>query len=133
MWTCGKCGREFKRVNQGHYCGKAPETVEEYMALQPPEARARIAELREMIRGCAPDAVEKIAWSMPVYKKGKISVSFAACKSHISLYADAAALEEFRPQLGDFVIKKNAVYLPYAVELPAGVICGIVKRTFGGE
>lgn len=23
MWVCPKCGREFKRINQGHYCGKA--------------------------------------------------------------------------------------------------------------
>lgn len=33
MWVCPKCKREFKRVNQSHYCGKAPETVNEYIAL----------------------------------------------------------------------------------------------------
>lgn len=25
MWTCPKCGREFKKQNQDHYCGKAPK------------------------------------------------------------------------------------------------------------
>ena len=39
MWTCPKCGREFKRTNQGHYCGKAPENVDEYIELQITEAR----------------------------------------------------------------------------------------------
>ena len=27
MWICPKCGKELKRTNQGHYCGKSPETV----------------------------------------------------------------------------------------------------------
>lgn len=34
MWTCPKCGREFKRTNQSHYCGKAPESVDEYIELR---------------------------------------------------------------------------------------------------
>ena len=32
-WKCPRCGREFKRVEQPHYCGK-PTTVEEYIAAQ---------------------------------------------------------------------------------------------------
>lgn len=39
MWICPKCGREFKRTNQGHYCGKAPESVDEYRELQNLQAR----------------------------------------------------------------------------------------------
>ena len=58
MWTCPKCGREFKRTNQGHYCGKAPETVEEYMESQNSEAQAHIAGLRDIIRRCVPDVTE---------------------------------------------------------------------------
>jgi len=33
MWICPKCKRELKRVNQSHYCGKAPKTVLEYIDL----------------------------------------------------------------------------------------------------
>ena len=29
MWTCPKCGRTFRNCNQSHYCGKAPETIED--------------------------------------------------------------------------------------------------------
>jgi len=39
MWTCPKCGREFKKTNQDHYCGKAPQTVDAYLALQTPQAQ----------------------------------------------------------------------------------------------
>lgn len=69
MWTCPKCGREFSRKNQGHYCGKAPESVEEYIELQIPEAREHITELRRIIRSCTSGITERIAWSMPTYKK----------------------------------------------------------------
>ena len=61
MWTCPKCGREFKRINQAHYCGKAPENVDEYIELQITEAREHIVELRNIIKSCVPEAEEKIA------------------------------------------------------------------------
>lgn len=133
MWTCPKCGREFKRTNQGHYCGKAPETVEEYMESQIPEVQAHISGLRDIILRCVPDVTERIAWSMPVYKKDNRSVSFAACKKHISLYIDEDVLEIVRPQLSDFVIKKNAIYLPYDKALPEEVIETIVKQSFAAK
>jgi len=133
MWTCPKCGREFKRTNQGHYCGKAPETVDEYMESQIPEAQAHIAGLRDIILRCVPDVTERIAWSMPVYKKGNRSISFAACKKHISLYIDEDVLEIVRPQLSEFVIKKNAVYLPYDKALPEEIIETIVTQSFAAK
>ncbi len=133
MWTCPKCGREFKRTNQGHYCGKAPESVEEYMESQSLEAQSHIAGLRDIILRCVPDATERIAWSMPVFKKDNRSISFAACKKHISLYIDEDVLEIVRPQLSEFVIKKNAVYLPYARALPEDVIETIVTQSFAAK
>lgn len=33
MWKCPKCGREFARQNQGHYCVK-PQSIDEYIAAQ---------------------------------------------------------------------------------------------------
>ena len=83
MWTCPKCGREFKRTNQGHYCGKAPESVDKYIELQIPEARKHMIKLRNIILSSVPEVTEGIAWSMPVYKKDKLSISFASCKKHL--------------------------------------------------
>ena len=68
MWTCPKCGREFKRTNQSHYCGKAPESVDEYIELQIPEARVHVVELRNLILRCVPAVREQIAWSMLVHR-----------------------------------------------------------------
>lgn len=127
MWTCPKCGREFQRKNQGHYCGKAPETVEEYIARQPPEAQPHLNKIRQAVLKSAPDTSESIAWSMPVYKKAGNSISFAACKKHISFYADAKVIEKFRAELGGAAVHKNAVYFPYHEELPLEWVEKLVK------
>lgn len=42
MWTCPKCGRTFKRQEQSHYCGKAPETMDEYIVAQPANAESSL-------------------------------------------------------------------------------------------
>ena len=50
MWTCPKCGRSFKNVNQSHYCGKAPKNIEEYISAQEEYAQPYLQEMRETIR-----------------------------------------------------------------------------------
>lgn len=127
MWTCPKCGRAFKRTNQGHYCGKAPETVSEYIALQPAEIRPCLEEMRMIIQNSVPCVNERILWSMPYYEKEGKTISFSACKKHISFYAGLEAIEKFAAELSGFITKKNAVYLLYDKELPANLIADIAK------
>lgn len=80
MWICPKCGREFKRTNQGHYCGAAPKTVLEYIESQPLESHSHLAEIAAVMRDNIPCVNEHISWSMPTYTKEGKSVSFSACK-----------------------------------------------------
>lgn len=128
MWICSKCGREFKRTNQDHYCGKAPETVQEYIDLQPSEAHSHLKGLMTAIQDNVPHVHECILWSMPYYKKGEKSISFAAFKKHISFYVGVKVIEEFSSELNGFVTKKDAIYFPYSEELPTQVIVDIAKR-----
>ncbi len=130
MWKCPKCGREFKRTNQGHYCGKAPETVWEYIDSQPTEVRPHLTEMMELLQGCVPDVNERILWSMPYYEKDGKTVSFSACKNHISFYAGVEAIEEFAADLSKFVTKNNAIYFPYNQALPADLIKNMAKWCF---
>ena len=57
MWECPKCERSFKRTNQDHYCGPAPQTIEEYIAQQPEHARPYLHQINETIQRTLPDAV----------------------------------------------------------------------------
>ena len=130
MWTCPKCGRAFKRTNQGHYCGKAPETIDEYIASQPDEARKHLTELRKVIHSCVPDVREWIAWSMPYFGKGENSISMAAFKKHISFYVDQEMTDMFLQQTTQYTVKKNAIYLPYNKPLPTEILETVVKQSF---
>lgn len=131
MWICPKCGRAFKRDNQDHYCGKAPETVLEYIDSQPLETHSRLMELASIIRDSVPGAHECISWSMPHYKKGGKSISFAAFKNHISFYVGVDAIEKYSSELNEFVTKKNAIYFPHSKALPAQLISDIAKWCLG--
>ena len=127
MWICPKCGREFKRINQGHYCGKAPETVLEYINLQPLETHTYLIEMMITLQNSVPGINERISWSMPYYEKEGKSISFSACQKHISFYVGVEAIEVFASELNGFVTKKNAIYFPYNEALPTILITNIAK------
>ena len=127
MWICPKCGRQFERKNQGHYCGEAPKTVLEYIDSQPAETHAHLTEMMMILQNSVPGVNERISWSMPYYEKEGKSVSFSACKKHVSFYAGAEAVEKFALELNGFATKKNAVYFPYDKVLPAKLIEEIAK------
>ena len=69
MWECPKCGRKFKNTNQSHYCGTAPQSIEEYIAQQPEDTQLYLRQINEAIHSALPGAVQKISWSMPTYWK----------------------------------------------------------------
>ena len=127
MWICPKCGREFKRTNQGHYCGKAPGTVLEYIDSQPMVTRPRLMEMMVLLQNSVPCVKERISWSMPYYEKEGKSISFSACKKHISFYAGAEAIGKFALELNEFATNKNAIYFPYDKALPAELIENIAR------
>ena len=127
MWTCPKCGREFKNQNQDHYCGEAPKTIDEYIAGQPEQCQPYLKAVREAIRTALPEAEERISWSMPTYWKKHNFIHFACFKKHIGLYPGPEAVEEFAEQLRDYKTSKGAIHLPYDKPLPVDLIKAIAK------
>ena len=75
-WKCPKCGREFSRQSQDHYCIK-PQSVDEYIAAQDETIQPKLNEIRTVLRSALPDAEECISWSMPTYWKGRNIIHFA--------------------------------------------------------
>lgn len=122
MWTCPKCGRSFQKQNQGHYCGEAPKTVEEYIKAQPEEVQKYLEEVRKAIRKALPNAKERISWSMPTFWDGQNIIQFAGFQRHIGLYPGPKAVEHFAEKLVDYKTNKGTIQLPYQKPLPIKLI-----------
>lgn len=82
-----------------------PLNVDEYVATFAPEIQAVLQQVRQVVRGAAPDAKEVISYQMPALKQNGILVYFAAFKKHIGFYP---------PIKGDARLEKVAA--PYAGE-----------------
>ena len=126
-WICPKCGRSFKNENQSHYCGKAPETIDEYILAQNEEIQSHLRSVREAIRKELPDATEKISWSMPTWWQGHNIIHFAAQKKHIGLYPGPEAVVQFAEKLDQAGCKysKGSIQIPYSDDLPLDLIAEI--------
>ena len=122
MRECPKCGRKFKNINQSHYCGAAPQSIEEYIAQQPEDARSYLRQINDTIKSALPEAVPKISWSMPTYWKKQNLIQFAASKKHIGLYPGPAAVETFADRLQGYNTSKGTIQLPYDKPLPIDLI-----------
>ena len=124
MWKCPKCGREFQKQNQGHYCVR-PKTIDEYIALQDEAVRPFLQAIHGTIRDALPEAEERISWSMPTFWGGKNVIQFAASKHHIGLYPGPEAVEWFQERLAGYKTSKGTIRLPYQEPLPLELIADI--------
>lgn len=128
-WKCPKCGREFARENQDHYCVK-PRTIDEYIEAQEETVRPRLHEIRAVIRGAIPEAEETISWSMPTYRKGRNIIHFAAARKHVGLYPGEEAVARFAEELAGYEVSKGTIRLPYDRPLPEDLIRRIAGWCF---
>ena len=125
MWTCPKCGRTFARTGQDHYCGKPPETIDEYILNQPEKAQPLLREINDVIREAIPETREKISWSMPTYWKKRNLIQFAAFKNHVGLYPGPEAVEKFADRLTGYQTQKGTIRLPYDQPLDRELVAEI--------
>ena len=125
-WKCPKCGREFSREHQDHYCVK-PQNIDEYIAAQDEAVQPRLNEVRGLLRAAVPEAEERISWSMPTYWKGRNLIHFAASKKHLGLYPGDEAVAHFADELKSYNVSKGTIRFPYDAKLPAELIQRIAR------
>ena len=126
MWKCPKCGREFSRQGQDHYCMK-PQTIDEYIAMQDEAVQPRLQEVRGIIHSAIPEAEERISWSMPTFWKGRNLIHFAASKKHLGLYPGDEATRVFAEALKDFDVSKGTIRIPWNRALTETLIREIAR------
>lgn len=129
MWKCPKCGREFKKTNQDHYCGEKPKTIDEYILAQGEDKHEDLTLMRQIINNAIPEAEERISWSMPTFWKKHNICHFAAFKKHIGFYPGPAAVENFADQLTAYKTDKGTIRIPYG-KIDKELVASIAKWCF---
>lgn len=102
-------------------------TVDEYIALFPPEARAVMEKARAAIREAAPDAAERIRWGMPTFYLNGNLVHFAAAQKHLGFYPGESGISAFAEKLGGYRFSKGAAQFPFDKPVPYELIAEITR------
>jgi uncharacterized protein YdhG (YjbR/CyaY superfamily) len=97
-------------------------TIDEYIALYPPEVQAILQQVRQTAREVAPEAQEAIAYGIPTFKLHGNLVHFAAYKKHIGFYPTPSGLEAFKTELAGYKGSKGAVQFPLDQPIPYDLI-----------
>lgn len=126
MWKCPKCGREFKKHGQSHFCGEKPKTIDEYILGQDEDKQEDLQYIRQILHRALPEAEERISWSMPTYWKKHNILHFAASKKHIGLYPGPEAVIHFAEELQGYKTEKGTIRIPYG-KVDAALIEKIAK------
>lgn len=108
--------------------GPSPD-VDEFLANLPDDERAALQKLREIIRGAAPEAEERIGYGVPAfYYKKRPLVSYGAGKNHCAFYVQSpAVVEAHQSELAGLDTAKGTVRFQVDAPLPATLVETLVK------
>jgi uncharacterized protein YdhG (YjbR/CyaY superfamily) len=127
MWQCPKCGRDFTKTNQNHYCSNMPTTIDDYISAQPENVHPLLQKIRKTILEAAPKAVEKMSWRMPTFWQGENLIHFAAFKNHIGIYPGDLNNRPFKQRLLGYKTTKGAIHFPLDKPIDYDLISDITK------
>ncbi|HEY6617895.1 MAG TPA: DUF1801 domain-containing protein [Vicinamibacterales bacterium] len=105
-------------------------SVAEYIALQPPKARAVLRKVRAAMRKALPTAEEVISYQIPAYKlNGRVVIYFAGWKEHYSIYpAQRRLVAAFKTRLAPYEVNNTGtIRFPLSEPVPARLIEAIAK------
>lgn len=103
-----------------------PQTIDAYIAAQPPAVRGVLKKIRAAIRKAAPRAEERMSYRMPTFWQGRILVHVGAFTSHVGLFppvTDPALRAAVAPYAGP----KRNLRFPLDRPIPYALIARIVK------
>lgn len=98
-------------------------TIDEYISTFPADIQAILEKMRQAIRKAAPEAAETISYAIPTFNlNGKLLVSFAGWKQHISVYPLPAGDEAFQQKIAPYKRAKATLQLPLDKPLPYDLV-----------
>lgn len=121
----------MKKVTPGAKPAKksAPaQTVDDYLATVPEDARAALAKLRKTIKAAAPKATEVISYQIPAYKHHGLLVGFASSKGLCTFHIMSTDVTRAHAaELKDYKLGKASIRFAPDKPLPAALVTKLVK------
>ena len=106
----------------------APKTVDEYLRGLPEAQKGALEDLRRTVKAALPDVEETISYQIPTFKLGgRMLVSYAAFKAHLSFFPGAAPVKAFAKELEGFKTSKGTVQFSPENPLPADLVERMVR------
>lgn len=102
-------------------------SIDDYIAQFPNEIQKKLLDLRSIIHGAAPNAEERISYSMPAFFQNGILVYFAAFKDHLSFFPTGSGVSAFADEIKAYKVSKGTMRIPFDQPLPVDLITRIVK------
>jgi uncharacterized protein YdhG (YjbR/CyaY superfamily) len=104
-----------------------PKTIDDYLRQVPPDYRAALQRLRNIIRSAAPDLEESISYGLPTFRQGRMRLHFAAFKDHCSFYGWARVRQGFADEMKPFESGKGTLRFTPDRPLPSRLVTRMVK------
>lgn len=105
-----------------------PQTIDEYIAMQPEAFQPALHEFRKIIRSVAPQAEEMISYQVPAFKLHYMLVGFGVNKKFCSLYPMSTSInQKMAEELKGIKISGTTLHFVPAAPLPVALIEKIVR------
>jgi uncharacterized protein YdhG (YjbR/CyaY superfamily) len=117
----------MKKVKPGAKKVATAQTVDDYLAALPEDARVTLEKIRKTIKAAAPKATEVISYQMPMYKQNGMVMGFAAFKNHCSIFPGSKPMETYKDELKAYKTSKGTIRFPIGKPLPAALVRKLVK------
>jgi uncharacterized protein YdhG (YjbR/CyaY superfamily) len=86
------------------------KSIDEYLQTLPPEIRAILEQIRQVIHQALPEAEEIISYQIPAFRlNNRIVIFFAGYKSHASVYPIPAGTLSYRKKIEPYVKGKGTL------------------------
>jgi uncharacterized protein YdhG (YjbR/CyaY superfamily) len=104
-----------------------PQTIDEYIAMQPEPFKSGLHELRAIIKSLVPNAEEMISYQVPCFKYHYMLVGIGVNKNYLSLYPMSSSLtKKMSDDLKGIKISGTTLHFVPGEPLPKALIEKIV-------
>lgn len=104
------------------------KTIDEYLALVPPDKRQALQNLRELVKAQIPNPEEVISYGIPIIKHQGLLVGFAAARKFCTFHIMSEVVaNKLRAEIAPFEMTVASVHFTPEKPLPTELVVKIVK------